>query len=144
MSSSKETEQFGIRLGRKLQGGEVIELVSDLGGGKTTLVRGIAHGAGSRDVVSSPTFTLSKVYKAGNFDIHHLDFYRLPEAGLMEHELADVLNDPRAVVIVEWGKALHHILPGNRLKIHMAKTGDNTRELECICPPELEYLLETA
>lgn len=122
----------------------MIELVSDLGGGKTTLVRGIGRGAGSRDVVSSPSFTLSKVYKTGDLDIHHFDFYRLPEPGLMEHELVDVLEDPRRVLIVEWGHALHHVLPGKRLKIHLVKTGDDTRELECICPPELEYLLETS
>jgi len=46
-----------------LRGGEVIELAGDIGGGKTTFVRGLARGAGSSDVVSSPTFTISKVYK---------------------------------------------------------------------------------
>jgi len=76
--SPEATEQLAEAIGRRLTGGEVIELVSDLGGGKTTFVRGLARGLGSADVVSSPTFTVSKVYKADKLELHHFDFYRLP------------------------------------------------------------------
>lgn len=55
--------KLGELLGSKLTGGEVIELRSDLGGGKTTFTKGIVKGAGSSDVVASPTFTLKKIYK---------------------------------------------------------------------------------
>jgi tRNA threonylcarbamoyladenosine biosynthesis protein TsaE len=51
----EHTELLAERLGKKLKGGEVIELVSDLGGGKTTFVRGLARGMGSPDHVASPT-----------------------------------------------------------------------------------------
>src|SRR5262245_31168810 len=54
-ASSAETEELAQSLGRRLKGGEVIELVSDLGGGKTTFVRGLAKGAGSPDKVASPS-----------------------------------------------------------------------------------------
>src|SRR5690606_33786002 len=57
-TSSEATERLGERLGKALKGGEVIELASDLGGGKTTLVRGLARGAKSSDKVASPTFTI--------------------------------------------------------------------------------------
>lgn len=141
-SKSEDTEKFGEQLGRRLKGGEVIELVSDLGGGKTTLTRGIARGAGSSDVVGSPTFMLSKVYKATKFDIHHFDFYRLAEAGMMEHELHDVLEDPAVVVIVEWGDVVQHILPEKRLTVHIRKTLNEHRELVCTYPKELGYLAD--
>lgn len=137
------TEKFGELLGRRLKGGEVIELMSDLGGGKTTLTRGIARGAGSSDVVGSPTFTLSKVYKTQKFEIHHFDFYRLSEAGIMEHELVDLLLDPEIVVIVEWGDVVQHVLPDRRLTIRLRKTQDETREIICQFPPELSYLVTT-
>ena len=62
LSTARETERFGALVGSNLKGGEVIELVSDLGGGKTTLVRGIARGSGSADHVTSPSFTLRNDY----------------------------------------------------------------------------------
>lgn len=136
------TEAFGEQLGRQLKGGEVIELISDLGGGKTTLTRGIVRGAGSSNVVGSPSFTLSKVYKTPSFEIHHFDLYRLSEAGLMEYELHDLLADPQAVIIIEWGDVVQHILPDKRLTMHINKTpqGDK-RQIVCSAPKALGYLL---
>ncbi len=144
VDSASAMERFGENLGSRLRGGEVIELISDLGGGKTTLTRGIARGAGSSDVVGSPTFTLSKVYGAQNFDIHHFDFYRLHEAGLMEHELLDLLGDSKTVVIVEWGDVVQHVLPETRLTITINKTPEDARELNIQSPDSLNYLVEQA
>src|SRR5690349_8475192 len=94
-SNSENTEQLGRELGARLRGGEVIELASDLGGGKTTFVRGLAVGMGSIDAVSSPSFTISQVYNSDNLSLHHYDFYRLGEPGLMAQELSEVLDDPK-------------------------------------------------
>lgn len=140
-ASSEQTEQFARRIGANLRGGEVIELVSDLGGGKTTFTRGLAAGAGSPDVVASPTFTVSKVYKTDNFEIHHFDFYRLAEAGLIEHELHDLLGDPGIVVIVEWGGVVEHVLPEEKLSVTLAKSGDESREITISYPDALAYTL---
>lgn len=142
LKDSNATETFGEQIGRKLKGGEVIELISDLGGGKTTLTRGIARGAGSSDVVGSPTFMLSKIYKAVTCDIYHFDFYRLTEAGLMEHELHDALSDPRGVVIVEWGEVVQHILPEERLSLYLHKTAGDQRTVELHYPSNMAYLVE--
>lgn len=141
-ASADETEQLGVDIGSKLRGGEVIELISDLGGGKTTFVRGLARGAVSTDHVASPTFTVSKVYKTSKFDIHHFDFYRLAEAGLMEHELHDLLNDPKIVIVIEWGEVVKYVLPKNRLTIEISQTNNDGREFYITCDPSLEYLLE--
>ncbi|HSX24176.1 MAG TPA: tRNA (adenosine(37)-N6)-threonylcarbamoyltransferase complex ATPase subunit type 1 TsaE [Candidatus Saccharimonadales bacterium] len=138
---SAATEQFGGKLGQNLRGGEIIELISDLGGGKTTLARGIVRGAGSTDLVSSPTFTLSNVYKTPKFQIYHFDFYRLKEPGLMEHELHGVLEDPEAVIIIEWGSVLRHILSAKRMTISLHKISDDSRELTCSYPDKLAYLV---
>lgn len=140
--SGAETEYFGETIGRRLRGGEIIELASDLGGGKTTFVHGLARGAGSTDHVSSPTFTISKVYKTPRLDIHHFDFYRLPEAGLMEHELHDLLDDPKIAIVIEWGDIVRHVLPDERLTIEIIQTAEASRELRAACHPSLSYLLE--
>lgn len=136
------TERVAEKIGRKLRGGEMIELISDLGGGKTTFTRGLAKGAGSLDRVASPTFTISKVYKGKSLEIHHFDFYRLTDAGLMEHELHDILGDPEIVVVVEWGDVVAHVLPDDRLTIHLKSTGDDSRELVLEYPDSLTYLVE--
>lgn len=142
VNKPEETEKLGESIGRKLKGGEVIELASDLGGGKTTFVRGLARGAGSRNHVSSPTFTISKVYKAPKYNIHHFDFYRLEDAGLMAHEVVELAGDDGVVVAVEWAAAVEHVLPDNRLKIAITSDGDESRLIRIDYPRPLSYLLE--
>lgn len=142
VASAEEAETIGHAIGARLRGGEVIELISDLGGGKTTFTRGLARGAGSQDVVASPTFTVSKVYETANFEIHHFDFYRLPDAGLIAHELEDVLGDPAVVVVVEWAGIVQHVLPDGKVTIEISKTGDTSRDYIVTCPDHLGYLVE--
>ena len=44
VNSEAEMKAFGAKMGTFLQGGEIIELVGDVGAGKTTLTKGIADG----------------------------------------------------------------------------------------------------
>lgn len=141
-TSSEKTEQLAEQLAQNLRGGEVVELVSDLGGGKTTFTRGLARGFGSHDRVASPTFTISRVYKAGPKSMHHFDFYRLPEAGLIAEELADVIGDQHTVTVVEWADIVQNVLPKERLTIEITKTADDGRELLFRYPESLSYLME--
>jgi tRNA threonylcarbamoyladenosine biosynthesis protein TsaE len=143
-TSSEETEQLAEKLGKACQGGEVIELISDLGGGKTTFTRGLVRGIGSTDTVASPTFTISKVYKTANLEVHHFDFYRLQEAGIVADELYEVLGDPAIVTVVEWGDVVQHVLPEKRLTITIEQQPDGTRQLTLTAPEALTYLIERA
>jgi tRNA threonylcarbamoyladenosine biosynthesis protein TsaE len=128
-------------IGRKLRGGEVIELVSDLGGGKTTFVRGVASGMGSHDTVRSPSFTLSNEYRADKLTLYHFDFYRLHEPGIMRDELAEILTDPQAVVAVEWGEIVEDVLPQHRITVALKASGDTVREITINYPKDLNYLI---
>lgn len=139
--SAEETEKLAERLGQKLKGGEIIELTSDLGGGKTTFTRGLARGAGSKTHVSSPTFKISNVYKGSKFDILHYDFYRLADAGLMQHELTDVLDDPHSVIVVEWSDVVRDILPADRLKIVIRTISDSKRRIIVSYNPAVECMV---
>lgn len=123
-----------------MRGGEVIGLVSDLGGGKTTFVRGLANGIDSKDNVHSPSFTLSNEYHGAKLTLHHFDFYRLSEAGIMRDELAEVLAEPRAIVAVEWGEIVEDVLPKRKITIKIQATGDTTRDITMTYPAELNYL----
>lgn len=141
-ASPDQTMSIADTIGRQLRGGEVIELVSDLGGGKTTFTHGLAKGIDSPDRVASPTFTVSKLYVGKKLEMYHFDFYRLTEPGLMEHELQDVLGDPGTVIVVEWGTVMAHVLPDERLTIHLKSTGDTERKLEITYPEKLKYLVD--
>lgn len=147
-TGSDFTEQLAEKIGKALRGGEVIELASDLGGGKTTFVRGLARGMGSADRVASPTFTISKVYEAPNkqLSLHHFDFYRLHEAGLIGEELADVLHDKHIVTVVEWADIIQNVLPTARLTITIHKMPHDVeaRLLTFTAPKDLQYLVEAA
>lgn len=141
-TNAAQTEQLAERIGRAIRGGEVIELISDLGGGKTTFTRGLVRGVGSTDPVASPTFTLSKVYQAADVTVHHFDFYRLHEAGIMADELAELFDDPKGVVIVEWADVVQHVLPDTKLTIDIKQTPSGDRRFTFHCPEPMTYLLE--
>jgi len=106
----------------------VLELQSDLGGGKTTFVRGLARGLGSQDTVSSPTFTLSKIYKTKSGEIHHFDFYRLDDAGVLKDQLRESLQDPEVVTVIEWSNIVEDVLPDERISIKFQPTSGDSEE----------------
>lgn len=133
-----------MRIGSNLKGGETIELIGDLGSGKTAFVRGLVQGMDSKDEVRSPSFTLSNRYVAGDLTLHHFDFYRLNEPGIMRRELAEVLEDPKASVVIEWADPVRAALPDERLTIHITPTGDADREFRFTYPDSLAYLVPQA
>lgn len=141
-TSSGKTEELGQKLGRRLRGGEVIELRSDLGGGKTTLVRGLAAGLGSDDAVASPSFTISRVYISPELELHHYDFYRLTEPGVMTDELSEVMGDPQNIVVVEWADIVEDVLPKQHIEIDISVTGENERRISVSIPELNSYLKE--
>jgi len=87
---------------------------------------------GSKDSVTSPTFTLSKVYKAKDLQIHHFDFYRLNEPGIVADQLAESLEDPKVITVVEWSSIVQDVLPKKRLTVEFKPTKNNPEEREII------------
>lgn len=77
--SLEETHQLGKKLGKYAKENMVFLLDGDLGAGKTALTQGIAKGLGITRTITSPTFTIQKIYH-GNMDLYHIDAYRLEGA----------------------------------------------------------------
>lgn len=121
IDSLKATEQLAKVIALQLRGGEVIELVSDVGGGKTTFTKFLVSALGSSDVVSSPTFTVNKIYRSPLATIYHYDFYRLSDPNYVKEALAENIQDSSAITIIEWGGLVDDILPKDRLKITIQK-----------------------
>ena len=102
--SPAETEALGERFGKRLRVGDLVLLTGELGAGKTTFVRGVARGSGSRAPVASPTFQLVRVYP-GLVQVAHVDLYRIETTSELGDLGLDELLDQGAVV-VEWGDRL--------------------------------------
>jgi len=102
--SPAETEALGERFGKRLRVGDLVLLTGELGAGKTTFVRGVAHGSESAAPVASPTFQLVRVY-AGRVQVAHVDLYRIESLSELGDLGLDELLDQGAVV-VEWGDRL--------------------------------------
>lgn len=135
---------FGRHLGEVCRGGEVIELIGDIGAGKTTLTKGIALGLGVDDEVQSPTFTLSRTYRTRrDTSLVHYDFYRLSDPGILSSELAEATQSADTTVVIEWGDTVHHVLPKDRLKLTITATTDDARTIVCMAGgPRSRALLE--
>jgi len=130
VKNEQEMRTLGEHLGQLLKGGETIELIGDVGAGKTTLTRGIARGMHVGETVQSPSFTISRVYEApGGRQLVHYDFYRLSDAGIMRDELQETAGSPDTSVVIEWADAVEDILPADRLTVTIAATGEESRRL---------------
>lgn len=140
--SQDETEKFAEKMGEQLKGGEIISLISDLGGGKTTFVHGLVRGSGSKDKVASPTFTISRVYESDKFTIYHFDFYRLDDPGILRHSLTEAINDNNGITIIEWPAVVEGVLPKERLVIKFKVDDVNERTLTINYPGSLSYLMQ--
>lgn len=130
VQSEYETRQLARRLGEQLNGGVVIELLGDVGAGKTTFVKGLAEGLGVEDDVQSPSFTISRVYDARDgLQLAHYDFYRLHDAGILSAEVSEVTKDPSSVTVIEWAEVVNGVLPSDRLRITIESTSETGRRV---------------
>ncbi|MBR4693739.1 MAG: tRNA (adenosine(37)-N6)-threonylcarbamoyltransferase complex ATPase subunit type 1 TsaE [Bacilli bacterium] len=107
--------------------GMVICLTGELGSGKTVFVKGFARALGIQETITSPTFTLVKVYTDGEMQLNHMDVYRLDDSS-EDLGLSDYLNQD-AVTIIEWPEMIEEQLPEERLDIKIKVVDDDTRVL---------------
>lgn len=124
------TRELGQKIGALLKGGETIELIGDVGAGKTTFTKGLAVGLGIDEDVQSPSFTISRVYDARDgLMLAHYDFYRLNDAGIMADELMETSQDKTAVTVIEWADIVEGVLPKDRIAITFAAPSEDERTL---------------
>jgi len=134
-SDPMATERFGRWLGERLRPGDTLGLIGELGAGKTTLVRGLAHGLEVDDpeAVSSPTYLLV-IEHPGPRRLLHADAY-LPAKllGFLEDGGLDYLLDDRAVSVVEWADRIEELLPTRTLWLEITVTKELARKCRLWC-----------
>ncbi|MEI6741652.1 MAG: tRNA (adenosine(37)-N6)-threonylcarbamoyltransferase complex ATPase subunit type 1 TsaE [bacterium] len=109
----------------------LIELVGDLGGGKTALVKAIAKGLGITQTVTSPSYNIHRSYSSSEgTKLEHFDLYRLNDDEIVQNELIDALADDKAIVCVEWAQHFAGHSSDNRLTIECHYESPSSRRYE--------------
>lgn len=127
MENESAMRKFAENFAKKLKAGDVIELLGDVGSGKTFFTRALSESLGARNV-SSPSFVIKNEYEGEKFPIKHFDFYRLNDPGIVREELNENLSS-LALVIIEWAEGVKGVLPQDRYIIKFNVTGTDSREL---------------
>ena len=133
LESGEATRAWAHALARELRRPAVVRLEGDLGAGKTQIVRWLLEAAQVLEV-ASPTFAIHHVYPTAEGDIDHIDLYRLQSDDDLESTgFWDLLQQPNALVLVEWADRLPDDVWPTSLKtnvrVHIEKTGAESRRL---------------
>lgn len=129
VSSERQMMEYGEKIAKSLSAPLVIELLGDVGAGKTTFTRGLAKGLGVKEAVTSPSFTISKVYQGENCQLVHYDFYRLGDPGIMSEDLQESISDENTITVVEWGESIRGILPQHHMVVEIKYVDETNREI---------------
>lgn len=113
--------------------GGTLHLVGELGAGKTTFARALLRALGVGERVKSPTYSLIESYRADRMDIHHLDLYRIADAGELEWLGLPELSGDGSLFIVEWPERGAGALPEADLRLSLAHA-DTVRDLRVETP----------
>jgi len=102
----------------------LVGLEGDLGGGKTTFLKGFAQVFGIKEKVLSPTFVVMRKFQLNNLKVlqfnnfYHIDCYRIekPEE-ILTLGFKKIISNPKNIVCIEWADKIKKILPKKTLWI---------------------------
>ncbi|MBM4184009.1 MAG: tRNA (adenosine(37)-N6)-threonylcarbamoyltransferase complex ATPase subunit type 1 TsaE [Gemmatimonadetes bacterium] len=141
--SEPELRRWGRLIGESLEAPAVLALSGPLGAGKSVLARAIGEGAGVREVMPSPTYTLVQRYPArGSRQLVHLDLYRLDKTDELWELGWAQLPDESDIVVIEWPERAGSLLPPDHWSIRLSTPPGqpNVRNVEVVrvgAPPPL-------
>lgn len=129
--SLAQSLELGQKLAELVKPPLMIELVGDLGGGKTALVKSLAKGLGIKQTVTSPTFNIHRSYLSpSGIKLEHFDLYRLEDDEIVFSELAECLEDPKTVVCTEWANHFSNMPSSDRLVVECHYVSEGERRYE--------------
>tara|TARA_B100000674_G_scaffold459657_1_gene437027 strand:+ start:8 stop:460 length:453 start_codon:yes stop_codon:yes gene_type:complete len=133
VKSLEHLNQISKKISQKLENGDFIFLIGEIGVGKTTLTRHLINNMQSQKglketEVLSPTFNLLYEYEIKDLKIMHYDLYRIKKAEELEH-LGIFSENEKTIKIVEWPDLIKTSLT-NKLEIHLDYgKNDNERKM---------------
>jgi len=126
--SPEDTQAIGERLGARLEAGDVVACIGELGAGKTCFLQGLARGLGVQADVTSPTFVLINQYR-GRLPVYHVDAYRTESLSELVDQGVEELFHGNGVAVVEWADKLLPLLPPHAITVTITGLGDEPRQI---------------
>ena len=133
VKSLEHLNQISKKILQKLENGDCVFLIGEIGVGKTTLTRHLINNIQSQKglketEVLSPTFNLLYEYEIKNIKIMHYDLYRIKKVEELEH-LGIFFENEKTIKIVEWPDLIKTPLT-NKLEVHLEYgKNDNERKM---------------
>jgi tRNA threonylcarbamoyladenosine biosynthesis protein TsaE len=134
--SPSQTKKIGQILAKEILKAKtkrafVLGLIGDLGGGKTTFLKGFAKGLKIKEKILSPSFVIIKKYELRSakkrrkrssnlqtsyFRLFHIDCYRISKPKeILNLGFKEIILDPKNIVAIEWADRIKKILPRGTL-----------------------------
>lgn len=101
----------------------------DMGAGKTTLIKSLCECLGTKEPVTSPTFSIVNEYQGESAKIYHFDFYRLKN----QSEALDLGYEEYFYsgnyCFIEWPEKIPDLWPDHYIRVGVEVLSDNERLL---------------
>lgn len=115
-------------------GPTIIELVGDLGAGKTTFMQGVGEFLGIKEALVSPTFVIQKNYQISPGSpwerLVHIDAYRIENSEELRAIAFDgYAKDPKNIIFIEWPTNMKIDLNPTK-RIEFSHLNENEREIK--------------
>ena len=130
VKSINHLNKISKTVSQKLDNGDHIFLIGEIGVGKTTftryLINNLQNQKGIKETeVLSPTFNLLYEYEIKDLKIMHYDLYRIKNANELDH-LGIFSENEKNIKIIEWPELIKTPLT-NKLEIYL-EYGENENE----------------
>ena len=130
VKSLEHLNSISVKISKKLEKGDCIFLIGEIGVGKTTftrhLINNLQKNKGLKETeVLSPTFNLLYEYDVKDLKIKHYDLYRIKKASELYH-LGIFSDGLDTIKLIEWPDLIKTPLE-NKLEIHL-EYGQNENE----------------
>ena len=146
VKSLDHLNQISKTISKKLENGDCIFLIGEIGVGKTTftrfLINNLQNQKGLKETeVLSPTFNLLYEYEIKDLKIMHYDLYRIKDKSELKH-LGIFSDQQESIKIIEWPQLID-IQLSNKLEIYLDYAKNkNQREIKFIGSGKWEILNE--
>ena len=101
----------------------------EMGSGKTTLIKELVKQSGSKDRVSSPTYSLVNEYEGITNSVYHFDFYRI-EDELEAYDMGfEEYLDSSNQVFIEWPEKIPNLWPQHYSLLEFTAEDEQTRTI---------------
>lgn len=128
----KEIDQAAEWLLDQIGNQKIIALNAGMGSGKTTLVKAIMKSLGTKDNISSPTYSIVNEYHTENPKyniVYHMDLYRLQNIEELESLPIEDYLDSGHLCIIEWPQLAEPFFDKDVLQISIEQMNDESRKM---------------